>query len=227
MRNFIVFFIFMLFAGLSAEAQKYTDQVQKRVKGQGTVTITQSEAITNLVNGKRPGKQADTAKTTPADKKTIPPVAPDTMTVNRNKAYQEKNKKQSPDSTKKTEQQGKNIPPVSPMTPEAREGDNTEPPVVDTSKKVMLRSYKADGFRVQAFAGGNTRNDKIQARETGNRIKMAFPDQPVYVHFYSPRWICRVGNYKSMEEADIMLRKVKALGYKQATIVKGKITLQY
>ncbi|MBS5614010.1 MAG: SPOR domain-containing protein, partial [Prevotella buccalis] len=51
--------------------------------------------------------------------------------------------------------------------------------------------------------------------------------EPVYVHFYSPRWICRVGNYRSYEEAAHILKQVKGLGYKQASIVRGKITVQY
>ena len=63
--------------------------------------------------------------------------------------------------------------------------------------------------------------------QEGNAIKMRYPDQPVYVHFYSPRWICRVGNFRSLEEARKMLAKVKAMGYRQACLVKGKITVQY
>ena len=80
---------------------------------------------------------------------------------------------------------------------------------------------------MQAFAGGNTRADKQKAQRIGNDIKMNFPNEPVYVHFYSPRWICRVGNYRSMEEANKMLYEIRKLGYKQALIVKGKITVQY
>ena len=55
---------------------------------------------------------------------------------------------------------------------------------------------------------------------------MKYPDQPVYVHFYSPRWICRIGNYRTYEEANQMLRLVKEMGYSAATIVKGQITVQ-
>lgn len=94
-------------------------------------------------------------------------------------------------------------------------------------KKVMRNSYKVDGYRVQVFAGGNTRNDKQQAERTGNDIKALFPTEPVYVHFYSPRWICRMGNYRTYEEAHSMLVEVKNAGYKQAAIVKGKISVQY
>lgn len=98
-------------------------------------------------------------------------------------------------------------------------------PTVDMRKKVMRGARKVTGYRVQAFAGGNTRADKNKAQQAGNAIKMRFPDQPIYVHFYSPRWICRVGNYRSLGEARRMLKAVKAMGYKSAIIVKGKISV--
>ena len=94
-------------------------------------------------------------------------------------------------------------------------------------KKVMRRSYKVNGYRVQVFAGGNSRNDKIKAQNAGNAVKQAFPSQPVYVHFYSPRWICRVGNFRTYEEANAILHQVKKMGYKQACIVSGKINVAY
>ena len=98
---------------------------------------------------------------------------------------------------------------------------------VDTSKKVIRGGYKVAGYRVQAFAGGNSRADRIKAEQTGNNIKAQYADVPVYVHFYSPRWICRVGNYRTYEEAHQMLVSLRKLGYTQATIVKGKITVSY
>ena len=57
-------------------------------------------------------------------------------------------------------------------------------PTVDMRKKVMRGARKVTGYRVQAFAGGNTRADKTKAQQAGNDIKMRFPDQPIYVHFY-------------------------------------------
>lgn len=102
-----------------------------------------------------------------------------------------------------------------------------EIPTVDMRKKVMRRSYKVNGYRVQVFAGGNSRNDKIKAQNAGNAVKMAFPSQPIYVHFYSPRWICRMGNYRTYAEANAILQQVKKMGYKQACIVSGKITVAY
>ena len=100
-------------------------------------------------------------------------------------------------------------------------------PTVDMRKKVMGRSYKVNGYRVQAFAGGNTRADRQKAQNIGEAIKLKFPEQPIYVHFYSPRWICRIGNFRTYEEAHAMLLEIKKMGYKQASIVKGKISVQY
>ena len=84
---------------------------------------------------------------------------------------------------------------------------------------------KATGYRVQAFAGGNSRVDRQRAEATRNNIKAHFPNVAVYVHFFSPRWICRVGNYRTYEEAHNMLVSLQSLGFNQCTIVKGKITV--
>ncbi len=105
-------------------------------------------------------------------------------------------------------------------------GDSTTASA-STPTAFWTRTYKTTGYRVQVLAGGNSRADKNKVTVAGNKMKTMFPDESVYVHFYSPRWICRLGNYRTYEEAHQMLRKVQELGYNQATIVKGKITLRY
>ena len=100
------------------------------------------------------------------------------------------------------------------------------PDSIDRSKKIM-KGQKVNGWRVQVFAGGNGRVDRQKAERIGDEIKTLFPNEPVYVHFYSPRWICRMGNYRTYEEAHQQLRAVKNLGYSSAIIVKGKITVPY
>ena len=101
------------------------------------------------------------------------------------------------------------------------------PDTVDLRKKVMKGGTKVNGWRVQVYAGGNGRADRQKAERTGEEIKSLFPNEPVYVHFYSPRWVCRIGNYRTYEEAHDVLTKVKQLGYMSAVIVKGKITVYY
>ena len=81
--------------------------------------------------------------------------------------------------------------------------------------------------RVQVFSGGNTRADRVKAEQVKGAMKAEFPGQPVYTHFYSPRWICRMGNFRTYAEAEKILKQVKAMGYPQAVIVKGKISVAY
>jgi len=82
-----------------------------------------------------------------------------------------------------------------------------------------------NGFRIQAFAGGNSREDRKKAERTANAIRSQLPNVPVSAHFYPPRWICYVGSFRTHEEAAQMLRTVKGLGYNQALIVKAKVTV--
>ncbi len=99
--------------------------------------------------------------------------------------------------------------------------------IPDTLARKAVRTFKTTGYRVQVFAGGNSRIDKQTAERIGNELHVLFPAEAIYVHFKSPRWLCRLGNYRTQEEAIQMLNEVKKLGYTAATIVKSKITLQY
>lgn len=60
---------------------------------------------------------------------------------------------------------------------------------------------KAIGYRIQIYTGGNSHQDKAKAFEIGERCKNLFPELSVYPRFTSPRWICRVGDFKNREDA--------------------------
>ena len=185
-----------------AQAQTFLDRLKQPTKDKAVVTITQDAAIDKLVNG----NNATNA------------------TIETNKAPANTTKKENATSNTATSNATSNTATPSSNT-SASHASSTEEP--DMSKKVMKNSYKVTGYRVQAFAGGNTRNDRRTAETVGNNIKRRFPEQPIYVHFYSPRWICRVGNFRTYEEAHAMLLEIREMGYKQASIVKGKISVQY
>lgn len=211
MKQFVALILIIACQAATAGAQTFTERLQKKVKNQGTVTVNQSAAIDELVNG--------TIRITPQ-----PAGAPTT-------AKAQAGSQQQPPAAKLQPAQKPAAEAAQRETHRAAEADAAESgadtPVIDTSKKVMRGAYKVNGYRVQAFAGGNTRRDRLQAERIGNEIKTLFPMQPVYVHFYSPRWICRVGNFRTYEEAHQMLTELRKLGYNQALIVKGKITVQY
>lgn len=245
----LVTIILLLFCGLTtAEAQTYTEHVQTQQTGRGNVTIHQSKEIEKLVNGKRSATKVTGGGATDGPKDVKVATAPLTKNDSIRNGQKPGRKEAQPDSVRKerpreakhdstrTEQREADRKETE-RRETARKAETTEKtgledtgmdiPTVDMRKKVMRRSYKVTGYRVQAYAGGNSREDRIKAEKIGSNIKMKFPDEPVYVHFYSPRWICRVGNYRTFEEADRMLQHLKGMGYKQACIVRGKITVQY
>lgn len=85
---------------------------------------------------------------------------------------------------------------------------------------------KTSGFRIQAFAGNNTRQAKNEAYSVASRVKEYFPELTIYTTFTPPRWLCRVGDFRSIEEADAMMRRMKATGvFKEVSIVKDKINI--
>ena len=230
MKQFVTLLFTIFCLPMTGNAQTYLEHLTQKTPGQGTVTVKQSKAIDELVNGKIATPQDNNTKTTPLQQ----PQKKDNYTQQKANEPQHKvnepQHKTSPDSLKKGEQHHEankpNIHENNAAKAEQQKEEN-ETPMVDMRKKVMRKSYKVTGYRVQAYAGGNSRNDRLKAEQTGNALKMKFPEQPVYVHFYSPRWICRMGNFKSLAEAQKVLAKVKALGYKQACLVKGQSTVQY
>ncbi len=85
---------------------------------------------------------------------------------------------------------------------------------------------KSSGYRVQVYAGNNTRQAKNEAYSVATRIKEYFPDLTVYTSFAPPRWLCRAGDFRSIEEADAMMRQLRATGvFKEVSIVKDQINI--
>lgn len=85
---------------------------------------------------------------------------------------------------------------------------------------------KARGYRVQVYAGNNSRIARTEANEYADKVKAEFPEMSVYAYFQPPRWLCRVGDYRSIEEADAAMRRLKATGkFKEVSIVREQINI--
>ena len=213
---------------LTILAQSYTEHLQHQAQGKGTVTITQSKEIDDLVNAKGmvvPQKQNTTKpNTTNGNVVSTPQISQEEADKKAEEAKKEEQEKKEKEEQIRREKEELARRIAEQRLQEAEENGEV---TIDTSKKVMRKSYKVNGYRVQVFAGGNSRNDRIKAQRIGDEVKTLFPGTPVYVHFYSPRWICRMGNYRTYEEAHEVLTRVKNLGYESAIVVKGKITVQY
>lgn len=97
---------------------------------------------------------------------------------------------------------------------------------VKTDNDEEPKVLKARGYRVQVYAGNNSRVARKEANDIADKIKMEFPEMPVYAFFQPPRWLCRVGDYRSIEEADAVMRRLKATGdFKEVSIVREQINI--
>lgn len=100
--------------------------------------------------------------------------------------------------------------------------------VSTTRKSSSTRKMKANGYRIQVYAGGNSRAARQEAQSMASRVRSEFPDWSVYTHFQSPRWICRVGDFQTYEEAASALRELRATNrFNEALIVKSVILIPY
>jgi len=80
------------------------------------------------------------------------------------------------------------------------------------------------GYRIQIYAGGNTRYAKEEAQKAAQYIREKYPDIPVYTEFVAPRWVCRVGDYKTIEEADQAMRILKqSRHFKEIAILPNQL----
>lgn len=216
MKKTVAIFFLLLMASLSVWAQ-------------GSVTVTQSADIDALVNGRNNNaKSKDQAK---KNKRTDQSKATSTQTPKK----QDLSKViKLPTSTPVAPRNEIKIAPPKPVqqTTHMRKmavvrrkvGRRKGGKRTVMKQKILTGAHKAKGFRIQLYSGGNTRKDRENAEQVGLKAKAVVNDQPVYVHFYSPRWMCYVGNFIEYKDAQVVLRKLKSNGFKGANIVRTMIT---
>ena len=59
----------------------------------------------------------------------------------------------------------------------------------------------AAGYRVQVFSSNTQRTAKSEAFKIEKELRDVFPEQAVYVNYTSPFWKVRVGDFRTMQEA--------------------------
>ena len=92
-------------------------------------------------------------------------------------------------------------------------------PAMSKDKKIQTV-----GYRIQIYAGGNTRYAKEEALKAAQYVKTKYPEIPVYTEFVAPRWVCRVGDYKTIEEADQAMRMLKkSRNFKEIAILPNQL----
>lgn len=89
------------------------------------------------------------------------------------------------------------------------------------AQNILEEQMKAVGYRIQIYAGNNTRDARSKAQEAEAYIRENYPELPVYTLFKSPRWLCTAGDFLYYEEAYDVMRKLK-----KETPYKGVIILR-
>ena len=95
-----------------------------------------------------------------------------------------------------------------------------------TYKPGSRKRYKTSGYRIRIFTGGNSKKDKEQAQKVGEKCRKQFPELSVYTHFVSPRWVCTVGDFKTMEDAKKYITPIRParITY-EVRVVKSEVFL--
>ena len=92
---------------------------------------------------------------------------------------------------------------------------------------ILLFVLAGASAQAQNIVKSLERNVPGQGKVTmSSQVKVYFPELAVYTSFNPPRWLCRVGDFRSIEEADAMMRKMKATGvFKEVSIVKDEVNI--
>ncbi|WP_315205112.1 SPOR domain-containing protein [Alloprevotella tannerae] len=175
--------IVFILTSVCATAQTFTDHARKQNNGGGRLTVVQDTELDNIVNNKR-GKATQTTQTVkkaeakPAKKAD---VASDDV-QKKNKASDKPTANTAIPATK---------PASTVRSSSSRQGNYY----------VARQRVASQGYRIQIYTGGNSRNDKNEAQQMRVKCQQQFPELAAYVHFISPHWVCRVGDFNTRESA--------------------------
>lgn len=184
---------------LSAMAQTpFTQHVRTQRAGEGKVRIIQDSIIEKVVNQPMTGKTAKPGKTTAKTDKTTTKPKDDTATHHDNASAKHDN------------------------TEHENADDNDTNKHVGSAKTTTMTAY-----RIQIFSGSNSHQDKQKAYDLAAKCKEKFPELSVYTKFVSPRWVCRVGDFKNLADAQNYASKIRAAHFtREVRIVKTTIRVK-
>lgn len=87
---------------------------------------------------------------------------------------------------------------------------------------------QVEGYRVMVYSGNNSRTAREEANKMMQYMKENFPGAEVYVVFESPIRSCLYGDYRTREEAEAVMYKLKATKkFKEISVKKCLINLPY
>lgn len=87
---------------------------------------------------------------------------------------------------------------------------------------------EVEGYRVLLYSGNNSRQARDEANEMADYMREKYPGAEVYVLFEPPIRSCLYGDYRTREEAEAVMYKLKATRkFKEISVKKCMINLPY
>ena len=192
-------------------SQTMSEKIQRHQAGEGTVIMYQEPYIRILLDGR------DVS---------APVKSSSVQTTRKNDRKNEELKSSKAEGKSASAQQPSSRTSDSNISIVSEKGEETG---ADTQfrKKVYKNSITVNGFRIRIYVGGSSRDARQKAYSKGYLFKSVFMDVPVYTHFYSPHWMCSVGNFKTYGEASKFLKELGAYQqFSDAVIIKSKIQVE-
>lgn len=94
--------------------------------------------------------------------------------------------------------------------------------------KISKKTTQVEGYRVMVYSGNNSRNAREEANKWAQYMRTNFPGAEVYVVFESPIRSCQYGDYRTREEAEAVMYKLKATRkFREISVRKTMINLPY
>ena len=114
---------------------------------------------------------------------------------------------------------------------EKKKDEKKEEPVLKKPKRQHTSQKTIEsrgvGFRIQAYSD-NQSTAKSAAQQRARDIAMKFPQYRSYISYKAPSWRLRIGDFKTRQEAQEALRRIKSVYPKYAremVIVRDRINV--
>lgn len=207
-------------------AQKtYTEKLRQNEAGKGTVIINHSPEIDEVVNAKT--SEHNTKKATPVKKDDTHTGSAATKVTPKSTGHNEaehahntadKDTKATTHANDRAESQHRTT--GRKETPK-RENEGSH-------SYVSRARHKVRGFRICIFTGGNSRADKQKAIQMGRKCREKFAELAVYPSFEAPRWVTHVGDFKTRQEAQKYVTKIRRAHFTyEVRIVASEVNVPY
>lgn len=94
--------------------------------------------------------------------------------------------------------------------------------------KIAQKTAQVEGYRIMVYSGNNSRLAREEANKWAQYMRENFPGAETYVVFESPIRSCQYGDYRTREEAEAVMYKLKATKkFKEISVRKTLVNLPY